>query len=165
MRKGYLFLAFGVLAGLAAFAVCFLIGTASTREVMTQPDPEMAWLKKEFDLGDAEYQRIVKLHQAYLPQCAMRCAQIEEQNEELKRLLAESPGMTDEIQAVMAKRAQMRADCEAEMLRHFLEVSRSMPLEQGKRYLAWVEQQTLFRGEAMEQLHKAGSPVSEHHHH
>ena len=42
----------------------------------------------------------------------------------------------------MAERAKMRADCEAEMLEHFLEVSRTMPPEQGRRYLAWVEQQT-----------------------
>jgi hypothetical protein len=29
------------------------------------------------------------------------------------------------------------------MLQHFYDVSRTMPPEQGKRYLAWVQQQTV----------------------
>jgi hypothetical protein len=64
----------------------------------------------------------------------------------------------------MARRAQMRAECETEMLRHFLEVSRTMPVEQGKRYLAWVEQQTLLKGEAMEQQHHLQSEAPQHQH-
>jgi hypothetical protein len=33
------------------------------------------------------------------------------------------------------------------MLKHFFEVSRTMPPEQGKRYLAWVRENTCLRGE------------------
>ena len=36
----------------------------------------------------------------------------------------------------------MRADCQAAMLNHFFAVSRTMPADQGKRYLAWVLTQT-----------------------
>jgi hypothetical protein len=164
MKRAYLFLLVGLLGGIAAFALCYAIGTASTRQLMNQPHPELAWLKKEFNLGQAEFQRIVSLHEAYLPQCAVRCAQIEEQNQELKRLLAQTSDITPEVQTVMSKRAQMRADCEAEMLKHFLEVSRTMPPEQGKRYLAWVEQQTFLRGESMERQHHTGSSANQHHH-
>jgi hypothetical protein len=70
--------------------------------------------------------------------------------------------MTPEIEAVMAQRAKMRTDCEAEMLKHFLAVSRTMPPEQGRRYLAWVEQQTFMRGEAMEQQHRQQSSSHVH---
>jgi len=164
MKKPYLILMIGLLSSLAAFAVCFLVGTASTRELMGQPNPELAWLKKEFSLTSAEYERLAKLHQAYLPQCASRCEQIEAQNQELKRLLAESSDITPQVQAVMARRAQMRAECETEMLRHFLEVSRTMPVAQGRRYLAWVEQQTLLKGEAMEQQHRLQSEAPQHQH-
>jgi hypothetical protein len=41
---------------------------------------------------------------------------------------------------LLAERSKMRADCEAEMLQHFLGISRTMPPEQGRQYLAWVEQ-------------------------
>jgi hypothetical protein len=60
--------------------------------------------------------------------------------------MSESSTVTPEIQAVMADRARLRAECEAEMLKHFLEVSRTMPPEQGRRYLAWVQQLTILRG-------------------
>jgi hypothetical protein len=31
-----------------------------------------------------------------------------------------------------------------------------MPPEQGRRYLAWVQEQTVLRGQAMENRHKMG---------
>jgi hypothetical protein len=152
-RAGLIFLA-GLVACLAAFACVYFMGTAASRELMRQPQPELAWLKKEFNLGDAELTRISALHEAYLPRCAERCRLIEEQNLKLRTLLAQATNMTSEIEAVIAERAKIRAHCEAEMLQHFLEVSRTMPAEQGRRYLAWVEQQSSLRGEGMEARHR-----------
>jgi len=91
------------------------------------------------------------LHEAYLPQCRERCKRIKEQNEKLQQLLAQAKTVTPEVQNLLAERAKTRAECEAEMLKHFLEVSRTMPLQQGRRYLAWVEQQSSLRGQGMEQ--------------
>ena len=127
-----------VLAG-AGFAGFYYLGTAHCRAMMRQPQPELAWLKEEFKLSDAESARITQLHEAYLPKCRERCRRIEEQNVKLQQLLAQSTNVTTEVQAVLAERARMRADCETEMLQHFLEVSRTMPQEQGRRYLAWVQ--------------------------
>jgi hypothetical protein len=78
--------------------------------------------------------------------------------------MAQGSALTPQIQELMAKRAQMRADCEAEMYKHFLEVSRTMPAEQGRRYLAWVEQQTFLKGEAMEQQHHRADESHNHQH-
>ena len=50
--------------------------------------------------------------------------------------------MTPAIEKLLADRARMRADCQTDMLKHFFEVSRTMPPEQGKRYLACVHKQT-----------------------
>ena len=57
--------------------------------------------------------------------------------------------MTPEIEKLLADRAGMRANCQADMLKHFFEVSRAMPPEQGKRYLAWVQTQTCLHEQAM----------------
>ena len=62
---------------------------------------------------------------------------------ELKRLLANTNAVTPEIQKTLAEAAQLRADCQKEMLQHFYDVSRTMPPEQGKRYLAWVQRSTV----------------------
>lgn len=164
MRKPVWILVLGIALAIGAFATFYYAGTASSRDLMRQPQPELAWLKKEFNLSEEEYVRIVNLHQAYLPQCAERCRLIEEQNQKLQKLLAGHSEMTPEIEAAMAQRAKMRSDCEAEMLKHFLEVSKTMPPEQGRRYLAWVERQTFMRGEAMEQQHHDGHTHSHQEH-
>jgi hypothetical protein len=150
-----------------AFGAFYYLGTASGRGMLRQPEPELAWLKKEFHLSEPEFARIVKLHEAYLPECRTRCMRIGQQDQELQELLAQATSITPEIQNLLTERAKTRADCEAEMLKHFLAVSRSMPPEQGRRYLAWVESQSCLHGQAMEQQHTGvnSESVSEPHHH
>lgn len=162
MKKPAFILFLGIVACAAAFLCFYLVGTASTRDLMNERQPELAWLKKEFNLGDAEFARIVALHQAYLPQCEARCKVIEQQNARLQILIDEAGSVTPEIQALLDERARMRKTCEAEMLEHFLAVSRTMPEAQGKRYLAWVEQQTFMRGDPMVQQHHTSGSSHQH---
>ena len=155
MKKGAAILVLGFLLGVAGFLGCYFFGTTACRDLMSDPQTELAWLKQEFKLSDAEFARISELHAAYLPQCAARCQKIEEQNQKLQQLFSQASAVTPEIQNLLNERAKMRADCEVEMMKHFIEVSRTMPAEQGRRYLDWVEKQTVLRGQAMEQRHHA----------
>jgi hypothetical protein len=159
--KGALILILGLAAGTAAFIGFYYLGTASSREVMHEPQPELAWLKREFHLTDAEFARIAQMHEAYLPQCAKRCQRIAEQEQQLQGLLATTATITPEIQNLLLERARTRAECETEMLKHFLAVSQTMPPEQGRRYLAWVESQSSLSGKGMEEKHR---PTENHHH-
>jgi hypothetical protein len=167
MKKNAIILLLGLLLGLAAFSGFYYLGTATSRNMMREPKPELAWLKQEFRLSDAEFARISQMHDAYLPQCRERCQRIAEQDQQLQVLLSNATNLTAEIQNLIAARAQTRADCEAQMLKHFLAVSRTMPPEQGRRYLGWVESQCCFGGSAMESRHKTANSNStaEHHHH
>ena len=151
MKRGPVILLLGLLACAAAFSAIYFLGTVHCRGMMREPKPELAWLKKEFKLSDAEFARISQLHEAYLPECRGRCKRIKEQDEKLQQLLALARTVTPEIQNLLADRARTRAECEAEMLKHFLEVSRTMPPKQGERYLAWIQQQSSLRGQGMEQ--------------
>jgi hypothetical protein len=136
--------------------------------MMHEPEPELAWLKREFKLSDAEFARISQLHAAYMPQCATRCRRIEELSQKLRELFAQATNVTPEIQGLLVERAKTRAECEAEMMKHFLEVSRTMPPDQGRRYLAWVEEQTVLHPQTMEQRHHmdmGGHAAGGHHMH
>jgi hypothetical protein len=167
VKKGALILVAGLLLGGAAFSGFYYLGTAPCRSMMEESQPELAWLKQQFNLSDKEFARITALHDAYLPQCAERCKVIKEQNRKLKALLEKDPTVTPEVRELLAARAQTRATCEAEMLKHFQEVSRAMPPEQGRRYLAWVEEQTVLRPQAMEarhQMEKVQHTMEGHHH-
>jgi hypothetical protein len=72
-------------------------------------------------------------------------------------LLDRATTVTPEIERMLAERANTRSECEAEMLKHFLAVSRMMPAEQGRRYLEWVETHCSLMGQNMEQQHHTGA--------
>lgn len=165
MRKALVILFFGLLLGVAGFAGIYYFRTSSCRAIMSQPKPELAWLKKEFSLSAAEFGRVSELHQAYLPQCAARCRLIEQQDRKLKDLFRESTTVTPQIQNLITERAKTRAECEIEMMKHFLEVSRTMPPEQGRRYLEWVQALTFLHGQGMEQRHRTGESTPATHGH
>jgi hypothetical protein len=153
MKRGLSILLLGLLACATASFVVYRARTATHRAMLRQSAPELAWLKKEFNLSDAEFLHIAELHSAYLPQCHQRCQTIEAQNEKLQQLLATNTNVTPEIESLLAERAKVRADCEAAMLKHFLEVSRAMPPTEAERYLAWVKAQTFAPSEGMEKRH------------
>ncbi len=143
MKRSWFILVAGLVVALAAYFTFYFLSIANYQSLERGPEPELAWLKREFLLGDTEFARICQMHQAYLSGCMERCRRIDLKNEELKRLLAAANGMTPEIEKTLAEAAQLRAECQKKMLEHFYAVSRTMPPEQGKRYLAWVQEKTI----------------------
>jgi len=138
-----LILVAGLLVALAGYLGFYYGGTANSRKLQNAGTPELAWLKEEFHLNDADFARVCQMHDSYLAGCAERCRLIDEKNEQLRRLLAATNTVTPEIQKLLQDAAQLRAECQTRMLEEFYQVSRSMPPDQGKRYLAWVQGQTL----------------------
>ena len=65
---------------------------------------------------------------------------IDAQNVELQKLLVGATNVTPKIESALAQASRLRAECQAMMLRHFMQVSQTMPPEQGRRYLAWVKE-------------------------
>jgi len=146
MRRGLTILCCGIVAAVLGYSTLYLCATARTRDERRAGTPELLWLKQEFKLGDAEFQRISVLHAGYLPQCREMCGRIAARNGELRALLAGTNTVTPEIEKKLAEIAQLRAQCQKNMLEHFYEVSRAMPAEEGRRYLDWIQDQTLGGG-------------------
>ena len=149
MKKGTLILVLGLVAAAVAYGCIYFACTASARSLQQSKRPELAWLKEEFNLSDAEFKRVAELHAAYLPQCAEMCRQIDDQNQRLRKLLTATNQMTTEIEAAIAESSRLRGECQSNMLKHFYEVSRTMPPDQGRRYLAWVQERTFLSNEGM----------------
>jgi hypothetical protein len=144
MKRTLLILVSGLALAVLAYAGVYHTRTAAgSCCLMESKNPELSWLKKEFHLSDAEFTRISQLHEQYLAGCAERCRRIDEKNQELATLLAATNTVTPQIEKALADTAQLRADCQKQMLQHFYNVSRTMPPEQGKRYLDWVQSRTL----------------------
>ena len=145
MKSAILILVAGVLLCAVAFCGFYFWGTSSHRGLLHEPTPELAWLKKEFNLSDLELTRITKLHDDYQPHCAAMCRRIDEQGAKLKALLTATNTMTPEIDAALAESSELRAECQHDMLQHFFTVSQTMPPAQGKRYLEWISERTFLR--------------------
>ena len=166
MRRGILILALGLAGAAIAYCCFYRMGTTTPRELLRSQQPELAWLKQEFNLNDREFARIVELHEAYLPQCKVRCMRITELNDKLMKAISATSEWTPEIEKLLTERGQTRTDCQTEMLKHFFEVSRTMRPEQGKRYLAWVLEQTGLREPTMnhgETSHDEKGAADHHH--
>lgn len=132
-----------LLVGGVMFAVCYW--TASRARVAAgsrQPD-ELAWLGREFQLTDTELARIRTLHEGYLPKCEEMCARLAAKNRELAEELKGATNVSPAVERKLTEAAALRAECQAQMLRHFQEVARTMPVEQGARYLAEMQRLTL----------------------
>jgi hypothetical protein len=140
MKRGLLILMLGLVLAAAAYGCIYTTCTSSARALEKSERPELAWLKDQFHLNDAEFKRVSELHAAYLPNCREMCRKIDEQNAHLQELLVGATNATPEIDAAFVEVAQLRSGCQRMMLRHFFQVSQSMPPEQGRGYLAWVKE-------------------------
>ncbi|MBI3870450.1 MAG: periplasmic heavy metal sensor [Verrucomicrobia bacterium] len=135
-----LILALGLLAAAAAYGCIYFVCMSPARSLQQSDKPELAWLKEEFRLSDGEFKRVSELHVAYLPQCRDMCREIDAHNVKLQTLLSGATNVTPEITAALTESARLRSECQTMMLRHFFQVSQTMPPEQGRRYLAWVKE-------------------------
>ena len=162
MNRSLVILLGALVLGAALFGGSYFAGSRACR--MTRSTDDLSWLRDEFHLGDAEMARIQKLHEGYLPKCAEMCAKIAAKKSELETALNGSTNVNPVVQQKLAEIAALRAECQAQMLQHFIEVSQTMPPEPGRRYLAEMQRLTLGFHEQTEQS-MSGSMGHEHHQH
>lgn len=162
MKRPFAIVLAGLLAILAVFALAFLISRQWCASHVVQAD-DLAWLRHEFHLSDADLARVRKLHEGYLPKCAEMCARIAAKKQELEQALAGQTNFTAAAEKNLSELGALRAQCQAEMLRHFVEVSQAMPPAQGRRYLAEMQRLTLGFHEQIEQsMSKDGHAHGQH---
>jgi hypothetical protein len=163
MRRPLVIL-FGVLAvGAAVFGGSFLVARQCCVKQMAASADDLDWLRHEFQLDDAEMARVRALHEGYMPKCADMCARIAAKKNELESALAGSTNVNASVEKTLAELGELRAQCQAQMLQHFVEVSQAMPPEQGRRYLAEMQRLTLGFHEQIEQT-MSDHAGHEHHH-
>jgi hypothetical protein len=165
-----------ILLGALALCAALLGGSyAVSRRVcqtcMSKSVSDLDWLQQEFHLSAAEMARIQKLHEGYLPKCAEMCAKIAAKKSELETALGpdtqvgvnSTTNVNPVAQQKLAELASLRAQCQAQMLQHFTEVSQTMPPEQGRHYLAEMQRLTLGLHEQTIEPSMSESAVHEHH--
>ena len=163
MNRSLVILIGALALGAAIFDGSYLVSQRATMLCCVQPQDDLSWLRTEFHLSDAELARIRDLHEGYLPKCAEMCAKIAAAKRELDSLVGSGTNLTAAAQTKLNEIAELRAQCQVQMLQHFVTVSQAMPPAQGQRYLAEMKQLTLGTNEQMEQS-MSGDTGHEHHH-
>ncbi|ODU25140.1 MAG: hypothetical protein ABS95_00935 [Verrucomicrobia bacterium SCN 57-15] len=143
MKRALLIISGGLFVAVAAYACVYLAGTSTQRAVARSDKPALAWMQREYQLNDTQFALLCEVHDSYRPKCQAMCRMIDEKNAKLQVLLSSSSVVTPEVKRALAEAAEIRAECQANMLEHFYAVARTMPPEQSERYLAWVKQETL----------------------
>jgi Heavy-metal resistance len=143
MKKHWLILFGGLALAVLAYTGAYRAGSSRCCAMMDSKTPELSWLQSEFHVSDAEFARVEALHKSYVAACAERCQRIDDKNAELQRQLSSTNVVTPEIEKALADAAQLRVECQKAMLQHFYEISRTMPPDQGKRYLEWITSCTI----------------------
>ena len=164
MRRPLLILAVLMLAGAAVFFAGQRLAAHWCEKHMARPDDDLAWLRLEFRLNDADLARVRQLHEGYLPKCREFCERIEARKRELQAVLAAGTNPPAALEQKLVEVGTLRAQCQAAMLQHFREVSQVMPPEQGRRYLAEMQRLTLGFHEEIEHTMSPGAPSPHGHH-
>lgn len=150
MKRSLAILLLGLVAVAVTFTASYLLAQRFCAQRVVAAD-ELDWLRQEFRLTDAELARVRALHEGYLPKCAAMCTRIAAKKQALAQSLAGQTNVTPSAEMNLSELGALRAQCQTEMLRHFVEVSQAMPPEQGRRYLAEMQRLTLGFHEQIEQ--------------
>ena len=155
-----LIIVLGALAlGVALFISAFAVSQRLCKVCVAEPPGSLHWLQNEYHLNNEEMAQIQKLHKAYLSQCDVMCRMITEKKQEVAAALHNTTNVNPVAAQKLDELAACRAHCQSQMLQYFMDVSKVMPPEQGRRYMAKMEKMALGSDEEIE---RATSTVHEH---
>ena len=134
MKKTILIVALAVM-GLAGYFAAHILGGAACPEKMDCNPIGMQWLKQEFQLNQAQYEKIRALHESYASECCARCCELMAAQKNLARVLNSNNSITPEVSAALERLEKAGNESRRTMLRHIYAVSREMNPGQGRRFV------------------------------
>lgn len=96
---------------------------------------EIQWMRGEFGLGDADFEKVMALHLAYVPRCDALCLAVSESGRRVAELAASAPAMTEALADAINEDERVRAECRKALLAHLYETAAAMQPEAGQRFL------------------------------
>jgi hypothetical protein len=142
MKKLLVLLALVVAVGATTYVVCYRRAMVA---IVTPDgtDAELGWLKREFSLAPAQYEKVLALHRAYRPVCADHCTRFIASRRQLDYLLRQQASWSPAAATAIAEQARIQGECHASMLKYAYDVAACMSPEQGRRYLDMIKMQLL----------------------
>jgi hypothetical protein len=98
----------------------------------------MAWLKHEYQLDDATFEKVTAAHRAYFRACEKRCNELDELSSHFLSQLKTDTTPKSDLDAVHLLQENHCTDCRLAMIAHVHEVAALMPPDVGRRFIAGV---------------------------
>jgi hypothetical protein len=138
MKKPFVILIVALIAGFIAFGITRKHCSASNSHALLDELPELAWLRKELALSDAQFTKVGELHAAYRPVCGEMCRRIDESRVRLEAVALGKRTTDAELQQAVADFERVRGECKMKMLEHLYQTAALMSEEQAGHYLKAV---------------------------
>lgn len=140
MNRGLLTLLLALGLGLAAFQLTrTLVVENGPRQGGPHEEssrlPELEWLRREFALSDAEFEKVSALHRDYRPTCEKLCARVADARDRVRQLVLAGGPVTPEIEAAFREEGALRAECQSAMLGHLHQTASLLPPDKARAYL------------------------------
>ena len=123
-----------LVAAFVAYQAAFQISYAKVGALKEGEQSELEWLRHEFSMSDSQFEEVKRLHGSHDEVCLAYCAEMDQLNAKLLRLMKEGTEVTPEIEAAIAESARLRERCRRTTLEHIYSVSAAMSPEAGQRY-------------------------------
>jgi len=144
MKKFPILLGLIIAVGGLSYFVCYHRAMASVAVVTPVAiDAELAWLRQEFALTPAQYDRVLILHHAYSPGCVELCTRYLAAHRRLAALLKDRASWSPEMDAAFAEQARLQSECHASMLKYAYDVAACLSPDQSQRYLEMIKLQLI----------------------
>lgn len=129
-----------LLAAAAGAAGFVAFQATSDPEVSRAPAKQdaMEWLRVDFDLNEAQFTAIKKLHDAYSVVCEEHCREIMRAVRARNELKAAPQADAPAIATAERRVEELRLVCESAIATHVRECAAQMSPEAGQRYLALI---------------------------
>src|SRR5688572_29304185 len=127
-----------VAAAGATWLVCYRMAAKPAIREAVQKRNALEWLRTDFNLDDAQFAAVKRLHDSYSVVCEEHCRAIQVAARHRNTLKSQSPADAAAVAAADQKLEELRVVCETAIASHVREVAARMSKEQGERYLAMV---------------------------
>ncbi len=120
----------------AALVFAALWGTReSLRQGESLQEIGLRWLKEEYQLDDATFERVSQLHSDYFAQCTQMCRKLGEADRPLLWRKRQRHRQPDDLEDRLAREQALCAECEQAATEHLRQVAELLPPGQGERFL------------------------------
>jgi hypothetical protein len=135
-----LLIGIAILAAIAvatAYVAYRISGDTAVRAALAKRDA-LEWLRTDFQLTDAQFASIRRLHESYSVVCEEHCRAIQEATRERNAQRARLPAGAPEVAAAEQRVQELRLICETAIAAHVRQVAAEMSPDAGRRYLELV---------------------------